>query len=123
MYGYHFVQSFSPDDHLTPEQVHEIGCKTMKEYLGNSAEFIIATHTDKPHLHNHIVLNATNPLTLNKFHQNKTDLERLKEISDRISKEYGCKIIDRPEQKLGNSHKIIWSILLKILTEKKLKKT
>ena len=51
-FGYHFVQSFSPDDHLTPEQVHEIGCKTMKEYLGSSAEFIIATHTDKPHLHN-----------------------------------------------------------------------
>ena len=104
-FGYHFVQSFSPDDHLTPEQVHEIGLKTMKEYLGNSAEFIIATHTDKPHLHNHIVLNATDPLTLNKFHQNKNDLERLKEISDNISKEYGCKIIVRPEQKLGNSHK------------------
>ncbi len=33
IYGYHFVQSFSPDDHLTPEQVHEIGLKTMKEYL------------------------------------------------------------------------------------------
>ena len=105
IYGYHFVQSFSPDDHLTPEQVHKIGCKTMKEYLGNSAEFIIATHTDKPHLHNHIVLNATNPLTLNKFQQSKNDLERLKEISDNISKEYGCKIIVRPEQKLGNSHK------------------
>ena len=104
-FGYHFVQSFSPDDHLTPEQVHEIGLKTMKEYLGSSAEFIIATHTDKPHLHNHIVLNATDPLTLNKFHQNKNDLERLKEISDHISKEYGCKIIVRPEQKLGNSHK------------------
>ena len=105
IYGYHFVQSFSPDDHLTPEQAHEIGLKTMKEYLGNSAEFIIATHTDKPHLHNHIVLNATDPLTLNKFQQSKNDLERLKEISDNISKEYGCKIIVRPEQKLGNSHK------------------
>ena len=105
IYGYHFVQSFSPDDHLTPEQVHEIGLKTMKKYLGNSAEFIIATHTDKPHLHNHIVLNATDPLTLNKFHQNKNDLERLKEISDKISKAYGCKIIVRPEQKLGHSHK------------------
>ena len=77
-FGYHFVQSFSPDDHLTPEQVHEIGLKTMKEYLGNSAEFIIATHTDKDHLHNHIVLNATNPLTLNKFQQNKNDLETIK---------------------------------------------
>ena len=51
------------------------------------------------------MLNATDPLTLNKFQQSKNDLERLKEISDKISKEYGCKIIDRPEQKLGNSHK------------------
>ncbi|BCO04675.1 hypothetical protein LLG32_27690 (plasmid) [Lactococcus cremoris] len=95
----------------------------MKEYLGSSAEFIIATHTDKPHLHNHIVLNATDPLTLNKFQQNKNDLERLKEISDKISKEYGCKIIVRPEQKLGILTKIIWSILLKFLTGKRLKQT
>ncbi|MGF2030362.1 relaxase/mobilization nuclease domain-containing protein [Lactococcus lactis] len=40
-FGYHFVQSFLPDDHLTPEHVHEIGLKTMKAYLGGSAEFII----------------------------------------------------------------------------------
>ncbi|MGF2155460.1 relaxase/mobilization nuclease domain-containing protein, partial [Lactococcus lactis] len=51
------------------------------------------------------MLNATDPLTLNKFQQSKNDLERLKEISDKISKAYGCKIIVRPEQKLGNSHK------------------
>ncbi|MBD5855915.1 relaxase/mobilization nuclease domain-containing protein [Lactococcus lactis] len=102
IFGYHFVQSFSPEDHLTPEQVHEIGLKTMKAYLGESAEFVIATHTDKEHLHNHIILNATNPKTLKKFHQSKNQLEELKEISDVISKEYGCKIIDRS---LKNSHK------------------
>ncbi|MGF2109089.1 relaxase/mobilization nuclease domain-containing protein, partial [Lactococcus lactis] len=94
-FGFHFVQSFSPEDNLTPEQVHEIGLKTMKAYLGESAEFVIATHTDKEHLHNHIILNATNPKTLKKFHQSKNQLEELKEISDVISKEYGCKIIDR----------------------------
>ena len=43
-FGFHFVQSFSPEDNLTPEQVHEIGLKTMKAYLGESAEFVIATH-------------------------------------------------------------------------------
>ena len=102
IFGYHFVQSFSPEDNLTPEQVHEIGLKTMKAYLGESAEFVIATHTDKEHLHNHIILNATNPKTLKKFHQSKNQLEELKEISDVISKEYGCKIIDRS---LKNSHK------------------
>jgi len=101
-FGFHFVQSFSPEDNLTPEQVHEIGLKTMKTYLGESAEFVIATHTDKEHLHNHIILNATNPKTLKKFQQSKSQLEELKEISDVISKEYGCKIIDRS---LKNSHK------------------
>lgn len=101
-FGFHFVQSFSPEDNLTPEQVHEIGLKTMKAYLGESAEFVIATHTDKEHLHNHIILNATNPKTLKKFQQSKSQLEELKEISDNISKEYGCKIIDRS---LKNSHK------------------
>ncbi|MCT1228120.1 primosome assembly protein PriA [Lactococcus lactis] len=101
-FGFHFVQSFSPEDNLTPEQVHEIGLKTMKAYLGESAEFVIATHTDKEHLHNHIILNATNPKTLKKFQQSKSQLEELKEISDVISKEYGCKIIDRS---LKNSHK------------------
>lgn len=101
-FGYHFVQSFSPEDNLTPEQVHEIGLKTTKAYLGESAEFVLATHTDKEHLHNHIILNATNPKTFKKFHQSKNQLEELKEISDVISKEYGCKIIDRS---LKNSHK------------------
>lgn len=101
-FGFHFVQSFSPEDNLTPEQVHEIGLKTMKAYLGESTEFVIATHTDKEHLHNHIILNATNPKTLKKFQQSKHQLEELKEISDTISKEYGCKIIDRS---LKNSHK------------------
>ncbi|HDV0868094.1 TPA: relaxase/mobilization nuclease domain-containing protein [Enterococcus faecalis] len=101
-FGFHFVQSFSPEDNLTPEQVHEIGLKTMKAYLGESAEFVLATHTNEEHLHNHIILNATNPKTLKKFQQSKSQLEELKEISDVISKEYGCKIIDRS---LKNSHK------------------
>ncbi|MGC3362503.1 relaxase/mobilization nuclease domain-containing protein, partial [Enterococcus faecalis] len=101
-FGFHFVQSFSPEDQLTPEQIHEIGKKTMNKYLGDSAEFVIATHTDKNHIHNHIVLNATNPKTLKKFQQSQMLFEELKEISDQISLEYGAKIIDRT---LKNSHK------------------
>ncbi|MEW4403876.1 relaxase/mobilization nuclease domain-containing protein [Enterococcus sp. AN402] len=101
-FGFHFVQSFSPEDQLTPKQIHEIGKKTMNKYLGDSAEFVIATHTDKNHIHNHIVLNATNPKTLKKFQQSQMQFEELKEISDQISLEYGAKIIDRT---LKNSHK------------------
>ena len=79
--------------------------KTMKEKLGSDAEVIIGTKTDKQQLHNQIMLNSTDTLTINKYNQNKNDLETLKQISDRISKAYACKIIVRLEQKLENSHK------------------
>lgn len=121
-YGFHFIQSFSPDDDLTPQQVHEIGLKTMKKYLGDSVEFVIATHQDREHLHNHIVLNATNPKTLKKFQQSQIQFEELKEISDSISKEYGAKIIPH---RLQNSHKKYQVYLaqrsLRKILEKKLK--
>lgn len=50
--AHHIIQSFSPEDNLTPEQVHNIGRQTMMEFTGGDYEFIIATHTDKNHLHN-----------------------------------------------------------------------
>lgn len=49
---HHLTQSFSPDDKLTPEEIHEIGRKTAIELLGGEHEFIIATHVDQKHIHN-----------------------------------------------------------------------
>ncbi|GAB2023773.1 hypothetical protein RyT2_28540 [Pseudolactococcus yaeyamensis] len=64
---HHLTQSFSPDDKLTLEQIHEIGRKTAVEFLGGEYEFVIATHVDQAHIHNHIIFNSTNQKTLNKF--------------------------------------------------------
>lgn len=57
--AYHLIQSFSPDDDLTPEQAHELGRKLAAEFTGGRYEFVVATHLDKNQLHNHIIINAT----------------------------------------------------------------
>ncbi|MGT2755469.1 relaxase/mobilization nuclease domain-containing protein [Streptococcus ovis] len=92
--AHHIIQSFSPDDNLTPEQVHEIGRRTMMEFTGGDHEFIIATHTDKNHLHNHIILSTTNTSTLKKIRWQKNTLKNLQAISDKQASKYGAKIIE-----------------------------
>lgn len=92
--AHHIIQSFSPDDNLTPEQVHEIGRQTMLEFTGGDYEFVIATHVDKDHLHNHIILNTTNSSTLKKMRWQKNTLKNLRAISDKHASQYGAKIIE-----------------------------
>ena len=110
--AHHLIQSFSPEDDLTPEQVHEIGRKTILEFTGGKHEFIVATHVDKAHIHNHIIVNSTN-LTTGKAlnwkiikQQNGKNKDKTKElfekVSDKISSEYGAKIIEKSPK---NSHK------------------
>lgn len=93
--AHHIIQSFSPEDNLTPEQVHEIGRKTALELTGGSHQFVIATHMDKGHLHNHIYINSTNSVTLNKFRWQKGTKKALEQISDKYADLAGAKIIDR----------------------------
>ncbi|WP_142668725.1 relaxase/mobilization nuclease domain-containing protein, partial [Enterococcus faecalis] len=107
--AHHLIQSFSPEDDLTPEQVHEIGRKTILEFTGGQHEFIVATHVDKAHIHNHIIVNSTN-LTTGKAlnwkiikQQNGKNKDKTKElfekVSDKVSSEYGAKIIEKsPKQ-------------------------
>lgn len=92
--AHHIIQSFSPDDNLTPEQVHEIGRQTMLEFTSGDYEFVIATHIDKNHLHNHIILSTTNTSTLKKFRWQKNTLKNLRAISDKHAAKYGAKIIE-----------------------------
>lgn len=100
--AHHLIQSFSPEDNLTPEQVHEIGRKTALEFTGGDYQFVVATHMDRGHLHNHIIFNTTNEVTLKKFRWQKRTRNNLKEISDKISDLYGAKII---QSNMKNSHK------------------
>lgn len=58
IHAHHLIQSFSPEDKLTPEEINRIGYETIKELTGGNFRFIVATHTDRDHVHNHILINS-----------------------------------------------------------------
>ena len=95
--AYHLIQSFSPEDKVTPEQAHEIGKKLADELLDGKYEYVISTHVDKGHVHNHIIFNATSFIDFKKFETipYKT-AARIRKISDRLCEEYGLSIIRNP---------------------------
>ena len=99
--AYHLIQSFSPEDAVTPEQAHELGKKLAFEYTGGKYEYVVATHIDKGHIHNHIMLNAVS------FYDYKTlrtvpyrTARQIRDISDRLCMEAHLSVIDDP-QKIG----------------------
>lgn len=97
----HIIQSFDPDDNLTPEEVHEIGRKTALEFLGGDYEFVIATHVDKDHLHNHIIFNTTSSVDLKKFRWQRGTTAQLRNTSDKVADYYGASILNPIKR---NSH-------------------
>ena len=94
IHAHHLIQSFSPEDNLTPEEINRIGYETMMELTGGRFRFIVATHTDKNHLHNHILINAIDRNSDKKLIWNYALERNLRMISDRISKIAGAKIIE-----------------------------
>lgn len=93
--AHHLIQSFSPEDNLTPEEINRIGYETMMELTGGRFRFIVATHTDKDHVHNHILINAIDRNSDKKLIWNYALERNLRMISDRISKMAGAKIIEK----------------------------
>lgn len=94
IHSHHIIQSFSPDDHLTPEQINRIGYETVKELTGGRFRFIVATHIDKDHIHNHIILNSIDKNSYKKFMWDYKAEHNLRMVSDRLSKIAGAKIIE-----------------------------
>ncbi|HEM4358110.1 TPA: relaxase/mobilization nuclease domain-containing protein [Streptococcus suis] len=95
IHAHHLIQSFSPEDNLTPEEINRIGYDTMMELTGGRFKFIVATHTDKDHVHNHILINAIDRNSDKKLIWNYALERNLRMISDRISKIAGAKIIEK----------------------------
>lgn len=99
--AYHLVQSFHPDDPITPEQANEIGRRMCEELYGDF-QCVIVTHIDRAHIHNHIAINSVN-LKGRKLEDRlanaKEGIYGYKTVSDRLAKEYGCFVL--PEQKIN----------------------
>lgn len=120
--AYHMVQSFSVDDKdLTPEKAHQLGVQFAEEFLGGKFEYVIATHIDKGHLHNHIIFNATSYKDYKKFRSEpyKT-VAKMREISDRICAENNLTVITTKgvgksykEWQLNKNGKLTWKDTIK----------
>lgn len=94
----HYIQSFDPKDNITPEQAFEIGKLFVTKAFGRNAQVVLATHLDKGHLHNHIIVNSYG-IDGRKFYANKETLNKIKEISDRASLTYGVQPYDKSKAK------------------------
>ena len=93
---YHMIQSFHPGEPLTPEEAHEIALKLAEEIPGH--EIVVATHTDRLHIHTHFIINSVNQETGKKYHSNLESLNALRAASDKLCKQYGLSVV-RPKQK------------------------
>lgn len=83
----HIIQSFAIDDNIDYKTAHDIGIKMAKYFKGFQA--VVVTHTDRKHIHNHIILNTVNFENGKMFHQSKADLIKVKEYSNKLCEEYG----------------------------------
>ena len=93
IHAHHLIQSFSPEDKLTPEEINRIGYETIKELTGGNFRFIVTTHTDKDHIHNHILINSIDLNSDKKLKWDYAQERNLRMISDRLAKEAGATII------------------------------
>lgn len=97
--AYHLIQSFSPDDAVTPEQAHELGHKLAMEFTDGKFEFVIATHINKDSIHNHIIINAVSFYDYKKLRTVPyRTAQQIRSISDRLCMEVQLSIIKDPQQ-------------------------
>ena len=88
----HYVQSFSPDDNVTPELAYRMALSLVRKAFGDNCQVVVATHTDKAHIHSHILLNVYG-IDGQKFNSNKKTLSEVREHSDRVCLAFGIQPI------------------------------
>ena len=92
--AHHYVQSFSPNEKVTPELAHQIGVE-LAEKIAPGFQVVVSTHIDRDHIHNHIILNSVNPSTGMKWVNNKTSLYSIWQESDKLCQQYGLTTIKK----------------------------
>lgn len=94
---YHMIQSFKSGENLTPQTAHEIALKMAEQFPG--FEILVATHTDREHIHSHFIINSVNADTGKKYHSNLESLQQLREVSDQLCLAYGLSVIQPKHRK------------------------
>ncbi len=82
--GRHLIQAFEPGE-VTPEEAHRIGMELAREVLGGKYEFVLTTHIDRDHVHNHLIFNAVSFQDHRHYHSNKRSYHEIRRTSDTSS--------------------------------------
>ena len=91
---YHFVQSFSVDENISPQTAHEIAVRFAEETEKfHGFEIVVSTHCDRDHIHSHFVMNSVNAESGKKFHISENEVEMLMRKSDALCREYGLSVL------------------------------
>jgi hypothetical protein len=100
----HLIQSFVPGE-VSPDKAHEIGLALAKEVLNGEYEYVLATHVDRNHIHNHIIFNNVNWKTGKCYQSNKRSYHRIRYQSNKLCKENNLIVIDEYYEKYKKKYK------------------
>ena len=96
--GYHVRQAFKPDE-ITPEEANEIGKELASRMTDDQFAYVVATHIDKHHIHNHIIICSTDLEGQHKYRDVKQSAKDLAQISDSLCMEHSLSVIQNPQDK------------------------
>ncbi len=101
--AYHLIQSFAPGE-VSYEEAHQIGKELAETFLGNKYSYLVTTHIDKKHIHNHILFCATDHIEYKKYHDCKQSYYHIRKLSDELCRKHHLSVI--PDSKeTGTSYK------------------
>ena len=101
--AYHLIQSFAPGE-VGAKEAHEIGKELAERLLGGRYSYIVSTHTDKNHCHNHIIFCAADNITHKKYHDCKRSYWNIRHINDELCEEHNLSVI-KENKHIGKSYK------------------
>mgnify|MGYP002623192231 FL=1 len=96
--AYHLIQSFAPGE-VTPEQAHQIGKELADKVLEGRYSYVIATHLDKKHLHNHIIFCAADNIDHLKYNDCTRSYYRIRQLNDELCKQHHLSVIKEPKRR------------------------
>lgn len=91
--AHHVIQAFDPRDKMTPEQAHRLGVELAERITEGKHEYVISTHLDKDHVHNHLIFNATSLETGRKYRMGRERVGQYRAISDELCKREGLRVL------------------------------
>ena len=101
--AHHLIQSFEPGE-TTPEQAHEIGRQLADAVTKGQYEYVLTTHIDKGHIHNHVIFCAVNFVDHHKYNSNKRTYYGIRNMSDRLCRENGLSVVVPGKGSKGKSY-------------------